>query len=302
MLICANMSLSKIDFILVGAPRCATTWLYKTLEVHPEICVSRKKEYSPFDTHGVLLNKDITKQLEHCSASSVKGIFPVALSQQKDSELFLKKYYPNIKILFIIRNPVERAYSHYQYLNANGGVDAKLDFNIAMKDVHKYVDILKYGLYADAIIKYQKVFGKERVLVVHYEDVQVNPNGVIKQVCDFLDIAGLELKPAYSYFNARHEKFYRSKALLVFKRYLLSLNKVLKKKRCGRIGIFFMKKIGGVYLLNMLSRINGISKYSFNGEKNRCKDYGLGINDDTRKILNEFYKEDIERTLKILNR
>lgn len=289
----------RIDFFLVGAPRCATTWLYKVLEAHSQICVSKKKEFVPFDNSGGVANS-ISTQFTHCLGSQINGVFPVSLFIRADGAELIKKYFPHTKILFLIRNPVERAYSHYNYRKSFGVIDAP-DLKTALQKESSRVDILQYGLYADALSTYERVFEKDHIKVITYDDVKSNPKQTIKGVYKFLGVNDIDPKLATKYFNARHEKFYRSKMLLVLRRGILDLTNWIKNKKGGNKIISILKSVGAPQVFWWFEKNNTVHSNHFNGQKKEDWSHDE-MDNETRTFLENYYKEDIEKTAKILRR
>lgn len=102
---------------------------------------------------------------------------------------------PEAKIAMILRNPIERAYSHYlmnvkeaKCINRSFLDELKSDYESTLKGwgiTHQYLEL---GLYNDQVVNFLKHFGKDKVKIILYEDYQKSPKKVLKDLCMFLDI------------------------------------------------------------------------------------------------------------------
>jgi hypothetical protein len=105
------------DFIGIGAMKAATYWIYHCLDAHPEICMSSRKELHFFEKPA---NYRMgigwyTSHFSHCSEGKVLGEITPAYLSSPDAPVLIHRHYPRVKIFACLRNPVERAYSHYRF-------------------------------------------------------------------------------------------------------------------------------------------------------------------------------------------
>jgi hypothetical protein len=120
----------RVDFIGIGSGKCATTWAYTCLLEHPQISGPDVKELNffvtekntiserDFEHYKLFYNKGIESYLERfkrCPSDSVKGEISVAYLTDSGAAELIKKYFPDVKILVFLRDPVERAYSSYWF-------------------------------------------------------------------------------------------------------------------------------------------------------------------------------------------
>ena len=115
----------KVDFFIVGAPKAGTTSLYHYLNEHPEISMSSQKEPDYFSdadiqNEGMYYGKnriDTIKKyhslFDDNSESKLKGEASVSYLFYKNVPQKIKAYNPDSKIIIMLRNPIERAFSHY---------------------------------------------------------------------------------------------------------------------------------------------------------------------------------------------
>jgi hypothetical protein len=217
-------------FIVIGAHRGGTTSLYLYLQQHPLIIPSNTKEVHFFDvnfTKGLgwykthfpsLVRKYYIKQtrgedIVTGEASPYYMFHPLAPKR-------ILNEIPQVKLIAILRNPVDRAYSHYQHSikrktetlsfeeaiekeeeRTRGEVDKMLkneNYNSFPHRAHSY---LARGIYIDQLKVWSSFFPKEQLLVIKSEDLYTNPSPTFKQVLKFLDLPEWEPKE-YKEYNA----------------------------------------------------------------------------------------------------
>lgn len=110
------------DFIIIGVQKGGTTSLYKYLELHSLICPSLTKEVHFFNDRYNKKPLIWYKAFMPISLSKKQKVYEATPSYIFHPEVAdrIYKRFPKIKILIILRNPIERAYSHYQ-MNIRGG-------------------------------------------------------------------------------------------------------------------------------------------------------------------------------------
>ena len=91
---------------------------------------------------------------------------------------------PDCKIICSFRDPVKRAYSNYRMLRRI--VATKVDFERAATT---RADLLESNRYGSHLAKWFEAFGRERVQVLIYDDLESSPQAFLDSVCDFIGIA-----------------------------------------------------------------------------------------------------------------
>lgn len=175
------------NFFHAGYPKTASTWLYYCLREHPEVCVCRKDAIHFMTIH-------YHEGLEGC-----RGKFepyrgePVVADTTPSYACFSwsrQRMYdcnPNAKILLTLRNPIDRAFSHYWHGKK------KRSYNYRFEDVlTNNVDIfnpwIAYGFYGYHLTELLKLFPREQVKVMLYDDLKKGPAEFCREVFEFLGI------------------------------------------------------------------------------------------------------------------
>jgi len=191
-------------FILAGAPKCGTTSLWEYLQVHPDVCTCVMKEPKFF--YGGIINiqePDSPKPnlpgnynkglpwyqslFRQCKTKNVIGEATGNYFSASESPQLIKKHLPDITLLFILRDPVERIYSHYWQEIRSGN---KLpNFNTLIQQhnpaFERYAYISKYQIH---IQRYYKYFSKEQINIFLFDDLKNNPKKLIHEVYQTINV------------------------------------------------------------------------------------------------------------------
>lgn len=175
--------MNRPNVFIIGTAKAGTTWLYECLKEHPEALVSPTGEVDYFSYY---YHKGEAWYLKHFQSSQSQkisiDITPSYLTDDATPER-LFKFNPEAMIVLAVRNPVDRAYSHYCMHYRVGIVGDKVDEEL--KEESRY---LQDGLYFKYAKAYEKWFSKEQIVVLNYDDLNVDPRKYFANFCDTLGI------------------------------------------------------------------------------------------------------------------
>jgi hypothetical protein len=200
----------KPNFIIIGAPRAGTTSLYHYLRQHPQIVMSRIKETnyfaylaSQFETDHKIAPQSkwvVTNSAEYDALFDVKEntkaigeaspfyTYAPGVPQQ------IKEHIPDAKLILIIRNPIERAYSTY-LKNRREGTEIRPFEDALAQEIQSPSKVvcsesyyIRAGLYFEHITRYRSHFDKSQLKVVFQEDLQSVPLQVMADIFEFLGV------------------------------------------------------------------------------------------------------------------
>ena len=199
-----TMSEVRPNFLIVGAAKAATTSLHHWLGQHPEVCMSRVKEPEYFADGYGLNDWDKYLQLfeEGSGKKAVGESSTVYLSSPECAER-IHSALENPKILIILRNPVDRAFSMYRWMVMKGWESIGRFEDALQAEESRFLDprfregnayfwgsmYVRAGQYSDQVKRYFDTFGKESVRVYLFDDLVARPKDVYQDVCQFLDVA-----------------------------------------------------------------------------------------------------------------
>lgn len=205
--------MKRLDFIIVGAQKCATTTIHKYLQEHPGIDLPVDKE-APFFNSQNFNAKHYKAFLREnyldCGAKE-GNLWGKASPQYMSSPLIparLKSENPDAKVIAILKDPVKRAFSHYQMAVRRGtetrsfeeAIAHNLEYQImargrsqlAPQHAQGYQSesdfYLAWGEYGRILQNYRNEFGEKNLLVIFTDDLQANPGDTLDKLLDFIGL------------------------------------------------------------------------------------------------------------------
>ncbi|RMF12029.1 MAG: sulfotransferase [Alphaproteobacteria bacterium] len=248
-------SLPIPNFFIVGAPKCATTAMDRYLSEHPEIYMSPVKECNFFA-------RDLYPSGVACSEEYYAGLFKDAGDEPVvgESSVFymlsseaakaIHDHNPDARILIMLRDPVEVVASHHsQIVYETFETEKSLERALALEPERRkqfegqalkvsqrvllYRDIVKFS---EQIERFLKVFPREQVHIVLYDDVKKDLPGVYRGILEFLGVDP-DFKPSFVVENAnkkmRSERF--GKFLRQTPDWVSRLSRVILPRRSWRV-------------------------------------------------------------------
>lgn len=216
------------DFAIIGGQRCGTTSLYRYLMEHPCCIHAFEKEVHYFDNNygkGVdwylanfptraymnLLRGCLRRPVLTGEASPLYMFHPLAPQRMAEDT-------PKVKIIALLRNPTDRAFSHYQHevrlghenLDFEQALEAESDRLKGERD-HMLEDPSYYsfnyahfsyksrGIYIEQIADWMQYFSGEQLLVLSSEDLYTEPARVMMEVQEFLHLPPKTLRKYKAY-------------------------------------------------------------------------------------------------------
>jgi hypothetical protein len=199
----------KIDFLGIGAPRCGSTWLAQCLYEHPKVIFPNKKS----DQQLHHLDKEMNffsealfrrsfsqkkryqkgigwylNQFNWDNPQQLRGEFSVGYFADHKAPQRIKEHFPQVKLIAILRNPIKMVYSAYYHLKALVHTKVPDNFDQAVKENNVEELRLDWGLYAKHLSRYISLFPKKNIKIILLNEVKQNPDKVIDQIYQFLEV------------------------------------------------------------------------------------------------------------------
>lgn len=178
-----NIHKRKVNFIIIGAMKSGTSATSHMLGQHEDISIHIDKEPNYFS-----VTKNNTSEY-HNGFDSKKKIWGEAstdYSKHLDGNLPIAKnirdYNPKMKIIYIVRNPIERIVSDYIHLHSRGYINC--NFSEALSAVP---GLMNRSRYASQIAAYEDLFPSESILVLDYIDLKNDYTSFINSIVKFID-------------------------------------------------------------------------------------------------------------------
>lgn len=177
------------DFIIIGAMKCGTTSLYRYLKTHSQIGGPRIKETNFFIKEG-----NTPKQIEWYK-SQFTGNYPLqgeASPNYSKAHLFqgvprrIHQLIPDVKLLYILRDPVERIISHYTH---NYGKRRESGFiEELLKNQQKFNHYVMTSRYYWQIQQFLEYFSKQQILIISLDKLKTDRESALQKVFRFLEV------------------------------------------------------------------------------------------------------------------
>jgi hypothetical protein len=200
---------------MVGAPKSGTSSLYQYLMQHPDVFMSDPKEPHFFYNRSapgspVLVGKDLDpylKLFEEVSEQVRAGEASTSYLWLTNAAQEISRLQPEAKIIILLRDPVDRAYSHYWH-QVRDGIEP-LSFDEALlcepervrRGLWHGLYYVENGRYARQVTRYLETFGAESVRVYLFEDLIRDARSVCRDVFQFLGVdpsVPVEARRAYN--------------------------------------------------------------------------------------------------------
>ena len=201
------------DFFVIGPGRTGTTSLFYYLDQHPSLSKSAYDELGFFDVNF------------HLGFHWYRSLFPSILTKFRiklKTNFFMtydvtpsyvrrpwiarriKKLFPNSKLIIVLRNPIDKTYSHY-YLSTTSGetrnfeevikkdMDDISKWNINSKDDNYFAtkvenSKLARGFYVEQLLPWFELFPKNQILIISSEELASNTKNVMSEIFKFLNL------------------------------------------------------------------------------------------------------------------
>ena len=286
-----RLSRFEPDFIGIGMRKCGTTWLAKMLAVHPEIGFSKEKEISFFNNVWTLADKPHKSKLEkegigsyekYFNKGKVIGEWSVTYASDPNVAKRIKQYFPNVKILVSLRNPVEKALSFYNFEKYATLSENSKTFEEAIKKRPDYID---GSIYYPQLKRYFDLFPRKNIKVILMDDIEKDSRTVIKGLYRFLGVDGSfvpkDIDEKTTVARKIKYKFLFKAGKTIF---------VLFKKAFPKTLRPYARIVGRKIILKPIIKF---SSRPLEKEPMKAK---------TRKYLLEIFQPDIEKTGKLIGR
>jgi len=203
------------DFIIAGFPKCGTTSLYAYLVQHPSVLSAFSKETYFFQKHSgkglfwyrAYFPTVITKFIQKLRKRKfVTGEATPSYAADSSIHKKIRDMNPNIKLILLLRNPTDKAFSNYNHLVRKGmadNIEDAIKADLAVKEGTRrpsFRNLVSGGIYINHLKKLYKVFPKEQVLVIKSEDLFEDPKAEVNKCFRFLGLDEFDL-PKYRNFN-----------------------------------------------------------------------------------------------------
>lgn len=199
-----------VSFLIIGVQKSGTSALYQYLCKHPQICMGETKELHYFDNRRNFSDPGPDYGSYHrrfhpdrktliCGEATPRYILlPEAMER-------IRNYNPDMRLIIILRNPVDRAFSHWQNNRQKGREDLSFEQAIDSEPERlgdrsprtlASVGYLERGKYTEQIKRAFNLFTRDQCLILSAEDLNSNHMALLQRVALFLGLSPFPLVEA----------------------------------------------------------------------------------------------------------
>lgn len=202
------------NFLVIGGVKCGTSSLYAYLRQHPQVVMSMGKEVGYFNSDDLNYpdHPKYEQQFRIMDDRSSDDI--VAIGEATPSYCFspaierIYKYKPQMQLIMLVRNPIERAVSQYHmYVRKNmeeRPIREAILADDAERPYHSYAYLTR-GRYHEQLDLIRRYFPQRQLLVLRLEDLKADPTNFMEAVFKFLGIESIH-HIAYKAYNTGQYK------------------------------------------------------------------------------------------------
>lgn len=275
------MYMNKPNLFIIGAPKCATTSMYHYLKNHNDVFVPEIKEQHFFslpmvkdtyyDVYFAKNENDYLRNYDDAKNKKIIADISPSYLYYKESADKIMKFNTKSKIIVILRDPIERAISHYLMDLRIGYVNKPFFHYLKDKNTLYYKEYVGNSLYYETVKYYKELF-KDNLLVISFKELKNNPELIMNDVFDFLDIERIKIN-----FSTKYNFYSRAKSPI----------------------IYYLRKL---HLFNFI--------YKYIPENLKCKIKTLLFNtveekpsfNEEKDFLQKIFEEDSKKLEKLLNK
>ncbi|PLS85638.1 MAG: hypothetical protein CYG60_11550 [Actinobacteria bacterium] len=195
------MAKKNVDFLVIGAQKSGTTSLFKYLQQHPSLYLPAQKEVDFFSN-----DERYAKGVHWYIRTYFSGADDLKMWGEASPQYMsygcapprIHAAFPEARLIAILRNPIDRVYSHYRML-VRRGIETR-PFSemvaergwvtevpeIATGDRSQY--IVSFGMYGKILERYLQHFAREQILILFQEDLSSDPQQVVARLFSFLGV------------------------------------------------------------------------------------------------------------------
>ena len=200
------------NFLIIGAAKAGTTALHEYLQQHPQIYMTPNKETNFFAFEGEEINfrgigdkalKDFsitdleTYQNQFAAVTTEKAIGEACPSYlyYPQAATRIKQYLPNVRLIVILRNPIDRAYANFLHIVRDDRETCR-DFSLALQEETTRIannwewfwHYIQIGFYGKQLKHYYQLFAPNQIKVYLYEDLKNNAIATLQDIFHWLEV------------------------------------------------------------------------------------------------------------------
>ncbi|MBN1493698.1 MAG: sulfotransferase domain-containing protein [Candidatus Omnitrophica bacterium] len=173
------------NFLIIGAPRSGTDFLSNVLSAHPDVCMARTREVHFFDYNYEKGSAWYEDFFSACDERCMIGEKTANYLVKPECAQRIKETLNDPKLIVILRDPVDRAYSHYRNHIGWGVIAPEVTFRMYLES---FPEVMIMGNYYEHLRRYFTIFGADAVHIISFNEMLAHTADSYKQVLSFLGL------------------------------------------------------------------------------------------------------------------
>ena len=196
------MTKNGIDFLVIGAEKAGTTSLFRYIQKHPQLYLPYQKEINFFADENRFTNGTPWYLSTYFSGADEHKLWGEVSPQYMGYTCVparIKAAFPEVKLVAILRNPIDRCYSHYRMAARRGtesrpfaeAISDRLNYHPDLPETGGRDDspyLLNFSLYGETLGRYLQYFDESQILILFQENLLEDPGAVLAELFSFLRV------------------------------------------------------------------------------------------------------------------
>lgn len=171
------------NFVMIGPGKSGTTWIYRLLREHPDVYVPETKEVMYFNEFYDRGEDWYRSFFEHVDGETAVGEVSNTYIFDERVAGRIRRYNPSMRLITSLRNPIDRAFSHYLFLRRNGKVSGSFEDIIGGE--HRVVE---RGLYHRHLRPFWQEFPDSQILVLDFDTLADDSRQFGRAIFEHLEV------------------------------------------------------------------------------------------------------------------
>ncbi len=268
------------NFLVAGASKAGTEWLRLALREHPDIHVPSGGHTLDFFSRRFDNGTDWYRaQFEERGDASVVGEKSSSYIISEEAPQRIAAYNPDMKLVFVLRQPIDRAYSHYCMWLRGGLVTNNVD-----SELNEQSPLVVEGRYHDHMQRFLQHFDRRQIRIMLYDDLRADPKTFLASIYSFLNVDS-EFCPAVLE-QRYHATKNRPRVQWLYSGAVKLMRSIRRSSRLGDQFVEAMRRKGYVDAFHRVNKGDDFPK----------------LPEETRMRLAAYYHDDVEALGQLLER
>lgn len=176
----------SVDLFHIGPQKSATTWVYRCLSEHPDVATPRSDTIHYYDMFHARGKDWYTEWFQQAKDGQILYDPTTTYIRSPWAARRIAKDHPETKIMLCLRNPIDRAFSHYWHEKKKDKIS--FAFEEVLENYDLYSSWIETGFYAEHIERYLQYFDREQILCLQFETLENDERQFLSQILQFADV------------------------------------------------------------------------------------------------------------------